>query len=421
MNTKRHYIITTLGSYGDILPFIPLAESIKALGHEVTFVSNPYFRNFVADRGIDFYALGAEDDFLKATSINFRTKEGFVSFLSELSFSHLETLNQFILRSKNNNQKVIVICNIGTIFIVKAIKELNEDIQFINTHLSPWTFSSLYDDDHLIAHSSYKKLTFEVRENLWNFYSKKIGDVLPGLNEVRSKFNLAPITNLHQYLTEENQIHLTLFPKWFAKKKVDWPSNIIYGDFILSQSRIGMKIDQQLNGFIVRGSPPILIIQPTLQEKYVRTQETYLYKLIDNLPKKNKYRFIFSSPDLKDTISDNPAIFHTGYLNYAETFPKMMLIIHHGGIGTIAPALKFGLPQLIYKGAIDQLNNANLVEKLGAGILMKEAQPTEHEFLTYLEKLVVENTVKNKCESIKEKFMAALSPLQIADMIIESV
>ena len=81
----------------------------------------------------------------------------------------------------------------------------------------------------------------------------------------------------------------------------------------------------------------------------------------------------------------------------------MKLLIHHGGVGTIAQALKWGIPQVMYGNDLDQIYNARLVEKLGAGILMKESQPTEYEFLTYIEKLILEGTIKNQCVSIKEK------------------
>lgn len=105
MNTKRHYIITTLGSYGDILPFITLAESIKALGHEVTFVSNPYFKKNVADKNIHFFALGTKDDFLRITLSDFRVGKGSVTFLKELVFDHLGVLNQFIFEQKKQIKK----------------------------------------------------------------------------------------------------------------------------------------------------------------------------------------------------------------------------------------------------------------------------------------------------------------------------
>ena len=421
MNTKRHYIITTLGSYGDILPFITLAESIKALGHEVTFVSNPYFKKDVTDKNIHFFALGSKDDFLRITLSDFRVDKGSVTFLKELVFDHLGALNQFIFEQKKVNKKIIVICNFVTLLNAKAIRELNEGIQIISAHLSPWSFYSLYDNDKLMAYSPYQSMALKDKENLWNIFSKKYRDILPGLNEAREKLNLAPITNLHQYLTKQDQFHLTLFPKWFAKKNLDWPSNIIYGDFIYNKAQTTNKISQQLNEFIKSGDKPILISHPTLQERYARTQETYLYRLINHVTKKNKYRFIFSSPDLENITSDNPAIFHSGVLNHDHVLPEMKLLIHHGGVGTIAQALKWGIPQVMYGNDLDQIYNARLVEKLGAGILMKESQPTEYEFLTYIEKLILEGTIKNQCVSIKEKFMDALSPIQIADMINKSL
>jgi hypothetical protein len=67
-----------------------------------------------------------------------------------------------------------------------------------------------------MAYSPYQSMALKDKENLWNIYSKKYRDILPGLNEAREKLNLAPITNLHQYLTKQDQFHLTLRFHLFA-------------------------------------------------------------------------------------------------------------------------------------------------------------------------------------------------------------
>jgi UDP:flavonoid glycosyltransferase YjiC (YdhE family) len=52
---------------------------------------------------------------------------------------------------------------------------------------------------------------------------------------------------------------------------------------------------------------------------------------------------------------------------YSAIFPHCAAIIQHGGIGTIAQALRFGVPALVVPWGFDQLYSASQVARLGAG------------------------------------------------------
>ena len=40
-------IMTALGSYGDVHPIIGLGTALRARGHEVFVISNPYFQTII--------------------------------------------------------------------------------------------------------------------------------------------------------------------------------------------------------------------------------------------------------------------------------------------------------------------------------------------------------------------------------------
>lgn len=55
------------------------------------------------------------------------------------------------------------------------------------------------------------------------------------------------------------------------------------------------------------------------------------------------------------------------YAPYSLLFPRAAVIVHHGGVGTTAQALRSGRPQLITPYLVDQPDNAARVERLGVG------------------------------------------------------
>jgi rhamnosyltransferase subunit B len=69
----------------------------------------------------------------------------------------------------------------------------------------------------------------------------------------------------------------------------------------------------------------------------------------------------------KEVLEGSPLCAHIDYIDFAYALPKSLAIVHHGGIGTTAQAIKAGIPQLIRPVKYDQPDNANRLYKLGLG------------------------------------------------------
>ena len=54
-------LIATYGSYGDVHPFVGVALALRGRGHDVAFISNPYFRGVVERVGLRFVPAGSEE------------------------------------------------------------------------------------------------------------------------------------------------------------------------------------------------------------------------------------------------------------------------------------------------------------------------------------------------------------------------
>jgi UDP:flavonoid glycosyltransferase YjiC (YdhE family) len=63
-------------------------------------------------------------------------------------------------------------------------------------------------------------------------------------------------------------------------------------------------------------------------------------------------------------------IFTAEYADYARLFPRARAIVHQGGIGTTAQALRSGRPMLVMPFGFDQFDNAARVARLGVARLL---------------------------------------------------
>ena len=67
-----------------------------------------------------------------------------------------------------------------------------------------------------------------------------------------------------------------------------------------------------------------------------------------------------------------PAVMCVDSIPFGRLFPRAAAVVHHGGIGTSAQALKAGVPQLVMPMAFDQHDNADRLVRLApAGCFLR--------------------------------------------------
>src|SRR4051794_27387769 len=57
------FLITALGSYGDVHPMVGVGSALAARGHRVKIVTNPYFEDVIAGAGLEIVPLGTRDEY----------------------------------------------------------------------------------------------------------------------------------------------------------------------------------------------------------------------------------------------------------------------------------------------------------------------------------------------------------------------
>jgi UDP:flavonoid glycosyltransferase YjiC (YdhE family) len=60
------------------------------------------------------------------------------------------------------------------------------------------------------------------------------------------------------------------------------------------------------------------------------------------------------------------------YIPFSRVLPRCAAIAFHGGIGTLAQAVKAAVPQLVVPNAHDQPDNGQRIERLGLGRMLAQ-------------------------------------------------
>src|SRR3989304_1425867 len=59
------FIITAIGSYGDVHPMVGLGAALAGRGHRVKLITNPYFAELAADAGLELLPIGTRDEYIR--------------------------------------------------------------------------------------------------------------------------------------------------------------------------------------------------------------------------------------------------------------------------------------------------------------------------------------------------------------------
>jgi rhamnosyltransferase subunit B len=95
---------------------------------------------------------------------------------------------------------------------------------------------------------------------------------------------------------------------------------------------------------------------------------------------------------------------HERYLPLRHLLPRAAALVHHGGIGTSAEALRAGTPQLAVPLFFDQPDNALRLRTLGVGDVLEPDALTPDSLAENLQSLLASQSVKQKCGQIAASF-----------------
>ncbi|MFB0634561.1 glycosyltransferase [Bacillus rugosus] len=127
------------------------------------------------------------------------------------------------------------------------------------------------------------------------------------------------------------------------------------------------------------------------------------------------------SSGIKQTI-DSPHIFTAGSIPHDWIFPQSQAVIHHGGAGTTAAALKAGKPMVICPFSGDQLFWARKMRDIGvAAAPLKERDMSVKAFVSKINELVSNHTYSQRASEAASLIVKEDGVRHTADFIEEKL
>jgi rhamnosyltransferase subunit B len=367
-------VLATLGSYGDLNPYISIGIELSRHGAEVVIASSSVYRAAVERHGLQFAPLRPEikedDEIIKKVLAPWNGAEYLIRKLIMPAVEDtFEDLNYAC-------DGADVLISHVLVYAGRVVAEYRK-IPWMMALLQPMSFFSAYEMPivpplHVLKHLRFLGPGFS--RNMIQFLFKINSSWGEPVQILRRKLGLPPGPNPLREGHYSPFGVLAMFPPAFGPKQPDWPEPTISCGFpFLDEDFSGSAMDGALLDFLERGEAPVVF---TLGSTAVRIAP-WLIEIAAVALREMKCRAVILAGSATAEIASrnhSTQIMFVASAPYHLLFPHSRVIVHSGGIGTTAQALRSGRPQVIIPFAFDQFDNAERVTRLGCGIELSKRQ-----------------------------------------------
>ena len=315
--------IISLGSRGDVQPYIALGKGLQKAGHIVRLASHENFESLISSHGLEFFPMtGNVQEFMATPKMRELTEKG--DFLA-----------------------------------------INAEATLLQAYIFPFTptkaFPAILFPKSLAKLGSYINWFSHVlfRQIMWQ--GTRQGDELARKQVL--ELPAAP------FLGAYNSPHLQRFPVLYGfspsiiNPPSDWQNTHVTGYWFLDEDP-NWTPSKDLMDFLLEGSPPVFIGFGSMGNRNPEATADLVLKAIAIAGQRAILQSGWgglSKRDLPDTV------FIVDSIPHAFIFPYVAAVVHHGGAGTTSAALRAGVPSIVIPFFGDQPFWGNLIAELGVG------------------------------------------------------
>ena len=379
-------MLATVGTLGDLYPFIALARALQARELRPLLACAEEYRGYALAAGIDFQPLrpshrDLERDTGLARAELTRTAIRRPDFLFRaLVLPYLRAAYEDMDGLCANADLVLT----SSLAFGARLAAERRGVPWIGVVLQPFMFLSAHDPPVLQRAEWLSGLMRAAGPRaaalLLHALKAASAPLFAQVNTLRRELAL-PRSRAHPLFAGQFGVQgaIGLYSALLGAPQPDHPSpcSIVGFARISETADHSVAPDPRLEAFLRAGEPPLVF---TLGSLIVGSPGSFYRESLAaaRLAGRRAVLLVGDEAIARDGVHelgiDAADALICGFVPHARLFPHAALIVHHGGIGTLAQALCAGRPQLIVPFFADQLDNAARAERLGVARVLSPVQ-----------------------------------------------
>lgn len=412
-------LFTPNGTYGDIHPYLGIAERLKSRGHDVIFLCNPYFTELIEECG---YAM-----------LPLRTKEELKEYWdhpdmwSRLNYYKI-SLDYCALRPMREMYHAIaehylegetVVAGPAWSFGARIAQE-KLHVPLATVHLEPFWIRSLHQTAVMpppmvtgdwVGKRS-KQLQFWIADE---FFTDRF--LTRPVNAFRGELGLAPAKRFLKTWWHSPQRVIGLFPDWFFPPQPDWPVQTRLTGFPIWDQSSVRAIPPEVVEFLDEGSPPVAFSPGSGNSQ----GEAFFEAAVEACRLTGRRGLLLTR--YPETVPNKlpEGVRQFPYVPFSYLLPRASALVHHAGTGTAALCMRAGLPQVVMPMAYDQPDFAACLARLGVAKILKPKSFSGHALAQTLDEILSSAEVRESCRKAST-FIRDADPIEeICDLLQETL
>ncbi len=369
-------LLTSIGSSGDINPFIALGLELKSRGHEPVLLVNPYFKETIECAGLVFEPLGeymSAADFARDMPAAFGRVLGPLLIFRRLFVPFVTEAVETIRRAAILHRSELLVGHHISLGLPWVAQELS--LPWATCVLSPATLLSLHDPSQMPIGADLQRMPMWYRRFAHWSHRTTMRLLIEGpLRRQRRARGLPPCGDIFWGEMLSGDAVLGLWSPLLRPPASDDPQRMTVCGFSWfdRQSQYaehGRRLDSAIAKFIDEGEPPVIFTLGSVLS-HVCAREFAAAAQACRILGCRGLLVTGRAESAPPRSSLPPGVMCVDYAPYGELLHRGAAIVHHGGVGTTAQGLRSGRPTVIMPFAHDQFDNAARAQRLGVSATM---------------------------------------------------
>lgn len=406
------------GTRGDTQPYIALGLELRKLGLDVRIAASESYRGLVESYGFDYAEIRGDVAKIIESGVVKEADNPF-KFFSSLKNDDLMDL---MVGAQEDQHKACegadaIVYHPGSPLGYFVAKEMG--IPSILASPFPMTPTSEYPAiifyDKVRLGKLSNKLTHLVFEKgFWKmantgfkrYWTEKFGELPKGFTNPYLKQR-----------TKNNPTIISVSPSVFPVPQ-DWPEHVhAFGNWFI-EDQSDYQPSEELHQFLKAGDAPIYVGFGSVGDKKRAKESTDM--VLDALKATGKRAIINAGGGMEERPNTED-VFFVKSVPHEWLFPHMSAVVHHGGAGTTAAALRSGVPQVIIPFGNDQFAWGRRMNELGVGAKAIPRKELTADKLTEAIHFTQTASVQEKARHLGTNVKAERGAQKAAELILETI
>jgi UDP:flavonoid glycosyltransferase YjiC (YdhE family) len=349
-----HITILALGSRGDIQPYASLGNGLKTAGHQVRFITFENYASLIAANELDFHSIRGNAQALVAHA-------GANTLALIRSFSSLAKGYVSNLSSQNLGETDLIINQLPVGLFGVDLAE-KHGIPMVLASVIPLARTRAFPVMGFprIPLPGYNKATYYFGEQMaWQMFRGTI-------NHWRKHTLSLPPRPMAGYFGQLGTQRIPIlngFSSQVVQRPADWGEHIYTSGYWFPEDK-GWQSPADLMKFLDAGDPPVFIGFGSMPVKDPQHMTAVILEALEQTGQRCILHVGWGG--LGDQALPEH-VFKLDYAPYGWLFPRMAMVIHHGGSGTTSFGLRSGVPACVVSFVFDQHYWGERIAALGVG------------------------------------------------------